>query len=76
MSQSLDEAVCAKCGQPLGVRANWRLVNDRAYHNDCEAAPEPPPREEDEETLTEHAERVARNILRPDQRTLEEDDAE
>lgn len=76
MPLPMDEAVCASCGQPLGIRANWRLVRGRGYHNDCEPAPEPPPREEEKESLADHAERVARNILAPGQKTLEDPDGE
>lgn len=72
----LDEGVCAGCGKPLGIRANWRPgPAGRAYHNDCEPAPESEPREEPKETLGEHVERVARKIVHgPGAMTLDEND--
>lgn len=74
MAQSMNEALCAACAQPLGIKANWRLVGGRAYHNDCEPGPETPEPERPKETLGERAERAARRVLHgPGQRTLEED---
>lgn len=72
----LAEGLCAGCAKPLGIRANWRMVDDRAYHNDCEA-PEPSPESSsasESQSLSEFAERKARNVLHGrGQRTLEED---
>ena len=71
----LDEGVCAHCGKPLGIRANWRVANEgRAYHNDC---PIPEPTEEEPrkvESLSEFAERKARSAIHGrGARTLEQD---
>lgn len=64
----LDEGVCAACGQPLGIRANWRVANGgRAYHNDCEPAgdeglvPDVPERGKSNRDFYE---RKARDVLR------------
>lgn len=61
----LDEGVCAACGKPLGIRANWRTANEgRAYHNDCEPVAEFNGEERREgESLGEFAERKARNVM-------------
>jgi hypothetical protein len=72
----LDEGVCAACGKPLGIRANWHLANEgRAYHNDCvpseslggEASA-------NVESLGDFAERKARRVLHgAGARTLDDD---
>lgn len=73
----LDDGVCAACGQPLGIRANWRIANGgRAYHNDCEPAGDEglvPDDDEEGESLTEFAERKARNVTNPGQQLLDEE---
>lgn len=64
----LDDGVCASCGQPLGIRANWRIANGgRAYHNDCEPAGDeglvPEDTADESESLSEFAERKARGVM-------------
>lgn len=71
----LNEAVCAACGKPLGIRANWHTANEgRAYHNDCPVPDpdsfKPPP----VESLSEFVERKARSAMYGrGTRTLEQD---
>jgi hypothetical protein len=55
-----SEGVCASCGKPLGIRANWRMTQSgRAYHYGCEPTEVA---DKQGESLTEHAERAARSV--------------
>lgn len=73
----LSEGACASCGRELGPRSEWHVIADgRAFHNGCEPAPppaDPPP--PNVPSLTEFAERKARDAIHGrGQKTLEEDD--
>lgn len=71
----LQEGVCAGCGKSLGIPADWRLIEGRAYHHSCEPAPPPAdPPERKVQSLGEFVERKARNVMHGrGQRTFEED---
>jgi hypothetical protein len=76
MAQGLDEGVCAACGKPLGIRANWRTIDGRAFHSNCEPAPESPKRESAPDNVLQMSkfDKAARNVLHgKGQRTLGED---
>lgn len=77
MAQDLDEAVCAACGKPLGIRANWHPTEDgRAVHNTCELAPPRPESHAAPDNVLRMSkfDEVARNVLHgKGQRTLGED---
>jgi hypothetical protein len=71
----LAEGICAACGKPLGPRAEWYTApSGRAYHHGCEPSPAAEAAEEDQESLTKHAERAARRVIHgPGQQSLDDE---